>query len=152
MFFGQQLSAAVFAAIGLTAFSGQLAQGFTSIGRPIEDSGSDSAHLVHNGGATQLLAHLKTDEKDDRLVKAVLHVYGCALQWCFRVGLIMACVGIVGGLFMEWRHVKGKGKGKRGVIEEGGGDSSVRKGTEAGCISSEEKGGLVRGNGPPAGE
>ena len=60
--------------------------------------------MIQNSGATSLLpAALKT---------TVLVAYNESLRQLFRVGLILACVTMLGALAMEWRSVK-KGVAKQ---------------------------------------
>jgi hypothetical protein len=45
---------------------------------------------------------------DPQFLPAVLSVYNDALVSAIHVSLGVACVSIVGGLFMEWKSVKGR--------------------------------------------
>ncbi|KAH1296387.1 hypothetical protein KXW42_008786 [Aspergillus fumigatus] len=90
MFFAQQLFGAVFTSIGENVLSNQLAKRLAI-----------SSQTVQNTGATQLLEHVPVDDR-----VASLGAYNDSLQVVFQVGLIMACLAILGAVPMEWRTVK----------------------------------------------
>ncbi|RLL96869.1 hypothetical protein CFD26_104810 [Aspergillus turcosus] len=92
MFFGQQLFGAVFTSVGQNVLSNQLAKRLAI-----------SPQIVQNSGATQLLDHVPVEDR-----AASLGAYNDSLRVCFQVGLVMACLAIVGGVAMEWRSVKKK--------------------------------------------
>ncbi|EAL86435.1 hypothetical protein KXV22_005653 [Aspergillus fumigatus] len=90
MFFAQQLFGAVFTSVGENVLSNQLAKRLAI-----------SSQTVQNTGATQLLEHVPVDDR-----VASLGAYNDSLQVVFQVGLIMACLAILGAVPMEWRTVK----------------------------------------------
>lgn len=92
MFFGQQLFGAVFTSVGQNVLSNQLAKRLAI-----------SPQMVQNSGATQLLDHVPVEDR-----AASLGAYNDSLRVCFQVGLVMACLAIVGGVAMEWRTVQKK--------------------------------------------
>ncbi|RHZ46894.1 MDR family MFS transporter [Aspergillus thermomutatus] len=96
MFFGQQLFGAVFTSVGQNVLSNQLAKRLA--GLP-----GISPQIIQNSGATQLLDHVPVEDRAASLV-----AYNDSLRVCFQVGLVMACLAIVGGVAMEWRTVKKK--------------------------------------------
>ena len=125
MFFGQQLFGAVFTSVGQNVLDNQLANRFAAIP-------GISPLLIQSTGATELL----------NLVPAEYHAvalesYNDSLRVCFQIGLIMACLSILGALGMEWRSVKKNlplknSEGER-AAEEGNGqvDLSEKEAPEA---------------------
>ena len=104
--FGQLLGGAVFISVGQNVLNNQL------LGRLGHLDGFDPEHLKTNGATTL------TDLPDDvKLV--VLHAYNEALRNVFQVALVLACLSVVGAVFMEWKSVK-KDKLKKRDAEEGG--------------------------------
>lgn len=63
----------------------------------------DIKEIVLSAGAKSLRSAV-----DPQFLPAVLSVYNEALVSAIHVSLGMACVSIVGGLFMEWKSVKGR--------------------------------------------
>ncbi|KAA6409271.1 MAG: MFS multidrug transporter [Lasallia pustulata] len=94
MFFGQQLFGAVFISVGQNLLDNQLANRLAGIP-------GISSRLIQSTGATELLHHIPA-----KYHAAALEAYNDSLRVCFRVGLIMACLSILGALGMEWRSVK----------------------------------------------
>lgn len=92
MFFGQQLFGAVFTSVGQNVLSNQLAKRLVI-----------SPQMVQNSGATQLLDHVPVEDRAAAVVS-----YNDSLRTCFQVGLVMACLAIVGGVAMDWRSDKKK--------------------------------------------
>lgn len=117
MFFGQQLFGAVFISIGQNLLDNQLANRLAKI------SGFGS-ELIQSTGATKLLNLAPTEYH-----AAALVAYNDSLRACFQVGLIMACLSILGALGMEWRSVKNNlplnNPGGEELSEEGNGHNSL---------------------------
>ncbi|TVY80635.1 Rubrofusarin-specific efflux pump aurT [Lachnellula suecica] len=94
MFFGSQLFGAVFTSVGQNVINGQLAKrlaGFPRI-NPL---------MIPTTGATDLLKLIPAAYHT-----AALQAYNESLRVCFQVGVIMACLSILGALCMEWRSVR----------------------------------------------
>jgi MFS family permease len=94
MFFGQLLFGAVFTSVGQNLLDNQLANRLAGIP-------GITPKLIPITGATDLL----------KLIPAQYHLvalkaYNASLRVDFQVGLIMACLAILGALGMEWRSVK----------------------------------------------
>ncbi len=94
MFFGQQLFGAVFTSVGQNMLDNQLANRLAGIP-------GISPRLIQSTGATELLNLIPAEHH-----AAALEAYNDSLRVCFQVGLIMACLSILGALGMEWRSVK----------------------------------------------
>lgn len=94
MFFGQQLFGAVFASVGQNVLDNQLANRLAGIP-------GISPRLIQSTGATELLNLIPAEHH-----AAALEAYNGSLRVRFQVGLIMACLSILGALGMEWRSVK----------------------------------------------
>lgn len=94
MFFGQTLFGAIFTSVGQNVLDNQLSH------RLAEVPGI-TPQLIQSSGATELF----------KFIPAAYHAmalkgYNDSLRVCFQVGLIMACISILGALTMEWRSVK----------------------------------------------
>ena len=94
MFFAQLLFGAVFTSVGQNLLDNQLANRLAGIP-------GITPRLIPVTGATDLL---KLIPSQYHLV--ALKAYNASLRVDFRVGLIMACLAILGALGMEWRSVK----------------------------------------------
>ena len=94
MFFGQQLFGAVFTSVGQNVLDNQL-------GNRLAGIPDTSPQLIQSTGATELLSHIPAEDH-----AAALVAYNDSLRVCFQVGLVMACLSILGALGMEWRSVK----------------------------------------------
>lgn len=94
MFFGQLLFGAVFVSVGQNVLANRLASRL--VGIP-----GITPHMIQSTGATQLL-----DLIPAQYHAQALQAYNDSLRVCFQVALIMACLGILGALGMEWRSVK----------------------------------------------
>jgi MFS family permease len=125
MFFGQQLFGAVFNSVGQNVLDNQLANRLAGIP-------GISPRLIQNTGATELLNLIPA-----KYHAAALEAYNDSLRVCFQLGLIMACLSILGALGMEWRSVKKNlppknPDGERAADEgKGQGDLSEKKAPEA---------------------
>ncbi|KAL9066482.1 MAG: hypothetical protein Q9161_007545 [Pseudevernia consocians] len=94
MFFGQLLFGAIFNSVGQNVLDNQLANRLTDIP-------GISRQLIQNTGATDLLRLVPAEYHP-----AALKSYNDSLRVCFQVGLIMACLSILGAVTMEWRTVR----------------------------------------------
>ncbi|KAF5857849.1 hypothetical protein ETB97_005193 [Aspergillus alliaceus] len=94
MFFGQQLFGAVFTSVGQNVLDNQLTHRLAGIP-------GINPQTIQNTGATQILSLVSAKDHT-----AALRAYNDSLRVCFQVGLIMACISIIGALAMEWRTVR----------------------------------------------
>jgi hypothetical protein len=94
MFFSQLLSGAIFVSVGQNIFENQLIQSLSSVP-------GFSTQMIENSGATALTTNLPASIKG-----TVLVAYNESLRKLFQVGLILACIHLLGALAMEWRSVK----------------------------------------------
>ncbi|PWY82108.1 MFS general substrate transporter [Aspergillus heteromorphus CBS 117.55] len=93
MFFGQQLFGAIFTSVAENVLDNQLAKRLADI------PGLDvTAKVIQTTGVTALLGEIP-----HRYREAALGAYNDSLRECFRVGLILACLAMVGAFGMEWR-------------------------------------------------
>ncbi|KAF7180228.1 hypothetical protein CNMCM7691_009395 [Aspergillus felis] len=90
MFFSQLLGAAVFVPVGENVLANQLMLRLSGV------PGIDS-NIVTSGGATSLLSLVPLD-----LRGAVLVAYNEALRKVFQIGLIVACLAMLGSASLEW--------------------------------------------------
>lgn len=93
MFFSQLLGGAIFVSVGQNVLNNELLKRFASVlgFRP---------ESIQTGGAISL-TNLPKSVRRTSLV-----AYNESLRQVFRVGLVLACVSILGALAMEWRTVK----------------------------------------------
>ena len=94
MLFGQTLFGAIFVSVGQNVLDGQLADRltrFTNI----------TTQQIQSAGSTGILEIIPPQYHN-----AVLSAYNESLHTCFQVGLVMACLAIIGAFGMEWRNVK----------------------------------------------
>ncbi|KAB8222835.1 major facilitator superfamily domain-containing protein [Aspergillus novoparasiticus] len=94
MFFGQQLFGAVFASVGQNVLFNQLAHRLSGIP-------GISPELIQSTGATEFLNRVPAED-----YVVAKEAYNDSLRKCFEVGLIMACLSVLGALSMEWCSVK----------------------------------------------
>ena len=94
MFFGQLLFGSIFNSVGQNVLDNHLADRLAGIP-------GTSPQLIQRMGATQLLDEIPTQYRT-----TALKAYNDSLRACFQVGLIMACLSILGAPAMEWRSVK----------------------------------------------
>ncbi|MCJ1370644.1 hypothetical protein MMC20_001857 [Loxospora ochrophaea] len=99
MMFATGSSGAIFVSVGQNIFTNRLASGLAQV------AGIDPQSIIH-AGATAFRSFV-----DPRLLDAVISVYNKALTDTFIVGVVMGSLSILPALAMEWRSVKGKGKG-----------------------------------------
>ena len=94
MLFGQTLFGAIFVSIGQNVLDGQLANrlaGITNI----------TPQQIEKAGSTGIFQIIPPQYSN-----APLGAYNDSLRTCSQVGLVMACLAIIGALGMEWRNVK----------------------------------------------
>ncbi|GFG21253.1 putative HC-toxin efflux carrier TOXA [Aspergillus udagawae] len=103
MFFSQLLGAAVFVPVGENVLANQLLLRLSGV------PGIDS-NIVTMGGATSLLSSVPSD-----LRGAVLTAYNEALRKVFQIGLIVACLAILGCASLEWVSILKKPEASPGA-------------------------------------
>lgn len=101
MLFGQLLGGAIFISVGQNVLNNELVKSLSTI------PGFNPSVLL-NSGATTLIHQLPPE-----LLGPVLEKYNDSLRKVFQVGLIMACLVILGALRMEWLSVKKNLPGKK---------------------------------------
>lgn len=94
MLFGQTLFGSIFVSIGQNVLDGQLVSRLASFI-------TITPEQIESAGATGLRALIP-----DEFHAAFLEAYNASLRACFQIGLIVACISILGGLGMEWLSVK----------------------------------------------
>jgi MFS family permease len=105
MFFGQLLFGAIFISVCENVLDNQLSNRLAGIP-------DINPRLIQSTGATELLNLIPAQYH-----AAALEAYNDSLRVCFQVGLIMACLGILGALGMEWRSVKKNLPPKKAEVE-----------------------------------
>ncbi|TVY50986.1 Efflux pump aflT [Lachnellula cervina] len=98
LFFGQTLFGAIFVSVGQNVLDNQLAKRLAGIS-------SITSKQLQTAGITGLFDLISPENHT-----AALEAYNDSLRICFQVGLILACLSILGAAGMEWRSVK-KNKG-----------------------------------------
>ncbi|KAI1412343.1 MFS general substrate transporter [Hypoxylon sp. FL1857] len=93
MFFSQLLSGSIFVSVGQNVLDNQLSQRLSSLP-------GFSPEMIQSSGITTL-TDLSASAK-----ATVLVAYNESLRQVFRVGLIIVCINLLGGLAMEWRSMK----------------------------------------------
>ncbi|OCK75415.1 MFS general substrate transporter [Lepidopterella palustris CBS 459.81] len=96
MLFAQLGGGAIFVSVAQTVFTSELVKRVGKLGL----AGLDPKELT-SLGATQFRSVVPTDKLD-----AVLLAYNASLVQAYRVGLIMACLSVIGPLGMKWVNVK----------------------------------------------
>ncbi|EED18903.1 MFS multidrug transporter, putative [Talaromyces stipitatus ATCC 10500] len=119
MFFGQTLFGAIFTSVGQNVLENQLIKRFLDIP-------GITAKLIQSTGATDILKFIPADRHTEALVK-----YNDSIRVCFQVGLIVACLSIIGAVFMEWRTVKKDLKKPDSEAGKGQAESTDNKTMEA---------------------
>ncbi|KAJ4354473.1 uncharacterized protein N0V89_006210 [Didymosphaeria variabile] len=92
--FGQLLGASIFVSVGENVLSNQLLQRLSWI------PGFDRA-VITSGGATTFLDALPAEYHETALVR-----YNESLRKVFQIGLIIACLAVLGVASLEWKSVK----------------------------------------------
>ena len=121
MFFGQLLFGAVFVSVGQNVLANRLASRL--VGIP-----GITPQRIQSTGATQLLELIPAQYHAQ-----ALQAYNDSLRVCFQVALIMACLGILGALCMEWRSVRKNLPPKKPDAEK-----SSKEGMDQGDLSEKE--------------
>ncbi|RJE18500.1 MFS toxin efflux pump [Aspergillus sclerotialis] len=99
--FARSLGGAIFVSAGENVFSNQIASGMLSQVPELDPS------IVLQAGATNLqrtVTQATSGQAD--VVARVLKVYNDAILQAFLVGLVLACVSVIGAIGVEWRTVK----------------------------------------------
>ncbi|KAL1884584.1 hypothetical protein Plec18167_002174 [Paecilomyces lecythidis] len=96
MLFAQLAGGAIFVSVAETVFAGELVTRIKAMGL----TGLDAEQLI-SVGATEFRSLVPADH-----LHQVLEAYNASLVRAYRVGLIMACLSVIGPLGMEWVNVK----------------------------------------------
>lgn len=96
MLFAQLGGGAIFVSVAETVFTGELVKRIKAMGL----TGLDPQQLI-SVGATQFRSIIPAEDLDQ-----VLEAYNASLVRAYRVGLIMACLSVIGPLGMKWMNVK----------------------------------------------
>lgn len=95
----QTLAGTIFLAVGQNLFQTELIR---ALG--VYVPGVDPRVVIHTG-VSNLDSVIKKAYGAEAF-RGVLEAYNTALKKCFLVCLILACLSIVGPIFMEWKNVK----------------------------------------------
>jgi hypothetical protein len=101
MLFGQMLFGAIFVSVGQNVLDSQLASRLSGIA-------NIPPQQIQNAGITGLFQIIPPQYHN-----TALEEFNESLCACFQVGLVMACLAIIGALGMEWRNVKEKDSATR---------------------------------------
>ena len=118
MFFGQQLFGAVFVSVGQNVLDNQLAEHLVKI----PGMQHISPQQIQSTGATALL-----DLVPAAFRSVGLNAYNDSLKVCFQVGLVMACLSVLGAAGLEWKSVRKNLPAKKSDVEKaapGGGEAA----------------------------
>ena len=121
MFFGQLLFGAVFVSVGQNVLANRLKSRL--VGIP-----GITSQTIQNSGTTQLLQLIPAQYRAQ-----ARRAYNDSLRVDFQVALIMACLGILGALCMEWRSVRRNLPPKKPDAEQ-----SSKEGMAQGDLSEKE--------------
>lgn len=110
MLFGQQLFGAIFTSVGQNVLNNQLAERLSAF------INFDPAS-IQSTGATEILSKIPAQFHTQALM-----AYNGSLRVCFQVGLIMACLAIIGCLTIEWLSVKQGKPSNTTDVEKAAGD------------------------------
>lgn len=115
--FCQFFGAALFVSAGNNVVNTKLVSSVRALNIP----GFDASSIVQ-AGATELREKVPV-----QYLSEVLIAYNGALRWAFRIGTIMACLGVLAVVPLEWHNLKKRGKedgegaqSEEDVIEEEG--------------------------------
>lgn len=100
MLFAQLAGGAIFVSVALNVFTGQLVTRVSALGI----AGLNPSKLV-SLGATQLRQVVPTED-----LERVLEAYNASLVKAYQVGLIMACLSLIGAAGMKWVPLEQKPK------------------------------------------
>jgi H+/gluconate symporter-like permease len=81
-----------------------------------------TAQLIRSSGATEILKLVPKASHD-----LALNAYNASLRTVFQVGLILACIEILGAATMEWRKAKPKFPPKQKKGEESAADAGEKE-------------------------
>lgn len=95
----QSLSGSVFLAVGQNLFQSELVRSL-AVHAPKVDP-----RVVIHAGVSNLEEGIKPIYGADAY-RGVLEAYNIALRECFLLCIILACLMIIGPIFMEWKNVK----------------------------------------------
>ena len=98
MVFIQLLGGAMFVSIAQSVFTNKLVNGIIALHIP-----HLNARQIVQSGATHLRQVVPAGH-----LREVLLAYNVALVKAFQIGLVLACLSILGALGMEWKSVKNK--------------------------------------------
>ena len=93
MFFSQLIGSAIFVSVGENVLGNQLVKRLSGVP-------GFNPNLVTSGGATSLLSSLAADQRG-----VVLVAYNEALRTVYQIGLILACLAVLGLAVLEWKSV-----------------------------------------------
>ncbi|PYI09932.1 MFS general substrate transporter [Aspergillus sclerotiicarbonarius CBS 121057] len=100
MLFGQTLFGAIFVSVGQNVLDQHLATRLARI------SGINiTPETIERAGITGLFKTIPFQYHT-----AVLEAYNSSLRLCFVIGLVFACLSVIGSIGMEWRNVKKDGE------------------------------------------
>ncbi|KAK4230399.1 major facilitator superfamily transporter [Podospora fimiseda] len=119
MLFTQLLGGSIFLSVGQNVFN-------TNLNAKLSPLPGYSPGLLLTNGATSLIQQFPVSVRPEALKQ-----YNEALREVFRLGLILACLVIVGAVFIEWKSVKKNVIKKKNKSEEekgAGTDEDVEKG------------------------
>uniref|UniRef100_A0A093V1Z8 Putative HC-toxin efflux carrier TOXA n=1 Tax=Talaromyces marneffei PM1 TaxID=1077442 RepID=A0A093V1Z8_TALMA len=111
MFF-QSLGGAIFISVGQSVFQNVLKSYLTAHAPDIDPA------VIISAGATEVESALQKLGKLDEL-PIVKEAYMSGLVNSYRAALVLACLGFVAGLFVEWRKVKKENEGGEPAIALG---------------------------------
>ncbi|KAH6645459.1 major facilitator superfamily domain-containing protein [Truncatella angustata] len=94
--FCRNLGASLFVTAGNTVLDNQLRQGFADLAIP----GVSPGALVE-AGPISFRSIVPSSSVD-----AVINVYVLALQKTYQIGVIIACISVIGAIFIEWKTLK----------------------------------------------
>ena len=116
MFFGQLIGSAVFVSVGENVLGNQLVKRLSGIPGFNPDQ-------VTSGGATSLLSSVAADQRG-----TVLVAYNEALRKIYQIGLILACLAVLGMASLEWKSVLKQPTKNAGPDKSGSGAVDAPKG------------------------
>ena len=97
LLFIQLLGGSLFVSVGNNIFTNNLIQNL------LREIPNLDPQVVINAGATNL-----KNAVDASSISQVLIAYNAALTKTYQVSLILACLSIIGAVFIEWKSVKGR--------------------------------------------
>jgi len=134
MFFCQRLGGSIFISIAQTIFTQSLVK---KLG-PIVAGHGVSISALTNTGATDLRGIVPP-----QYLEIVLVAYNAALQDVFKLSVALAAAGIVAGVTMEWKSVKGKKQGGEPEKSEDAVTTETESPSRTGTAVAEEPAGTA---------